>query len=556
MSKVLVIGLDSATLDLVEPWAKQGKLPALAKLMADGMYGPLRSVMPVLSSAAWSSFMTGVNPGKHSIYDFMRRDPGTYRLRLVRREHNQAPSLWRLLSQEGKRVGVINVPMTYSPEEVNGFLVSGLGTPEFKPFTFPPELGDELRQRGYRVNKRTTYQPGKEAAYLQDIYELAERQFESSLWLMKRAPWDFFMTVFFDTDQISHTFWRYMDAAHPQHDPAQARVYGNAILEFHQKLDGYIAALIEAAGPGTTVLIVSDHGAGPLYKDVFLNEWLRAKGYLAIDQNASLSAGGRGLAARMGLTRNGISRALRRLGLQRVETAIKELLGDRIELLPKTRRVEFPQAIDWSKTRAYSFGYQGQIYINLKGREPQGIVENGQEYEQLCQEIIDALFELVDPQDGQAVLDCVHRKEQVFQGPYLEYAPDLILEMRGLAYQTRQGYEFGEQAGKIFSTPVTFDSGSHRRDGLLIAGGDKVRRLGRVDAGANLIDLAPTILALLDSPIPFEMDGTAREDLFHLPPLKRQMTPTGAGAPTRPVAFTDEEEQEMIERLKGLGYLE
>jgi predicted AlkP superfamily phosphohydrolase/phosphomutase len=129
--RILVIGLDGATLDLIEPWARAGQLPVMKGLMDSGSYGRLLSVMPVLSSAAWSSFMTGMNPGNTSIYDFVRREPGSYRLRVIRHEHNQAPSLWKRLSQQGYQVGVVNVPMTYPPEEVNGILVTGLGTPDF-----------------------------------------------------------------------------------------------------------------------------------------------------------------------------------------------------------------------------------------------------------------------------------------------------------------------------------------------------------------------------------------------------------------------------------------
>ena len=566
MSKVLVIGLDGATLDLVDRWAKAGQLPVISGMMERGFSTPLRSVMPVLSSAAWSSFMTGVNPGKHGIYDFMRREQDSYRLRIVHREHNQAPSLWKLLSDNRRKVGVMNVPMTYPPEEVNGFLVSGLGTPEFKSFTYPTQLSKELLSRGYRVNKTHTFQPGNEAAYLEEVHANAKKQLEAALWLMQTEPWDFFMPVFFDTDQLAHFFWRHMDPEHPDHNPALDGKFANAIQDFYQALDRGIEQIIQAAGQDTTVMLVSDHGTGALYKDVFLNEWLRQEGYLKINDDDAQRSGLRGALARLGITRSQVSQMLHKAGLKKVEAMIKDLLGDRIEILPRTQRAEFPQAIDWSKTHAYSFGYQGQIYINLKGREPGGIVEPGEAYVQLCHEITTALFSLTDPEDGNPVVDAVYRREQVFAGPFLEYAPDLILVMRGLSYITRQGYEFqsspGKDPGRIFAKPGTHESGSHRQDGLLIAAGARVHNLGRIQANVSLVDLAPTILALLDCPVPEEMDGKPRQDLFELEKIawsKSSMTsrPDSSASPgTKRSVLSESEEREMIERLKSLGYLE
>jgi predicted AlkP superfamily phosphohydrolase/phosphomutase len=557
-AKILVIGLDGATLDLIEPWAKAGYLPVMQRLMESGAYGRLQSVMPVLSSAAWSSFMTGKNPGKHGMYDFVRREPDGYRLRMMRRENIRSESLWRILSRHEQRVGVINVPMTYPAEEVNGFLVTGLGTPDFKPFTYPASLGKELGERGYRVNKSETYRPGNEQAYLKELHEMTARQHESALWLMTEKPWDFFMNVFFGTDQVAHFFWRHMDPSHPANNPKTDRPYANAMRDFYQKIDTCIGELIEAAGQNTNVLILSDHGAGPLYKDVFLNEWLRQSGYLSVvnsglNQTAQL-IGSRRLLARLGLTRSGVSMFLRRNHLGRVERWIKDLLGDRIELLPRTQRADFPEAIDWEHTTAYSFGYQGQVYLNLKGREPQGTVPIDQ-YTQVCDEISGKLLAMTDPHDGNPVVDRVLRRDEVFKGPYSRYAPDLVLVMRGLAYNTRQGYEFSTQGGTIFADPLTFESGCHRYEGVLIASGPDIDQAGLLNE-ARLIDVAPTVLHLMNFPVPEDMDGQVLAKWLRTQRAVQieqvEVKPDGSGEEN----FSDEEEQEMIDRLKSLGYLE
>jgi predicted AlkP superfamily phosphohydrolase/phosphomutase len=556
MNKVLLIGLDGATLDLIEPWAKEGQLPNLASLMAQGTYGRLASVMPVLSSAAWSSFMTGKNPGKHSIYDFVRRAPDSYRLRVVNHSHNRGDSLWKILSRHDRKVGVINVPMTYPPEEVNGFIVTGLGTPDYKTFTYPENLGKELLKRGYRVNKQVYYRPGNESQYLQELYDIAEKQFQATQWLLQTQDWDFFMVVFFDTDQMAHYFWRHMDSSHPLHNPQTDAPFQKAIQEYYQRMDAYIGALRQTAGEDANLIVISDHGTGPMYQDVFLNEWLRREGYLAIEEEVADLKGRYRFFGSLGLTRDGLSAFLRRNGLGRVERAIKDVIGNGIEFLPKTRRAEFPQAINWEKTRAYSFGYQGQIYLNVKGREPQGIVAPGEEYDQLRQEIIEKLGALTNPQDGKPVVDQVYKKEEVFQGSYTDFAPDLVLVMRGLSYNTRPGYEFSTRPGKMFSDPLTNESGSHRREGIFFAAGPDINPLG-LQSGLRLVDVAPTVLHLLDCPIPPDMDGSVLEEC-----LASSQKPSMEGKPSQesenpatPEELSDQEEQEMIDRLKNLGYL-
>ena len=554
----MVIGLDGATLDLIEGWALGGHLPVFLKIMNQGIYGKLRSVMPVLSSAAWTSFMTGVNPGKHGIYDFVRRDVDSYRLRPVHRGHIKAPTFWKILGDHGYKVGIINIPMTYPPEEVNGFLVSGLGTPNYRPFTHPPELTKNLRELGYQVNRSIHYQPGHEEKYLAEIRKFAKRQFDVAVKLMKEQPWDLLINVFFDTDQISHFFWHFMDSRHPAHKKTDA-TYANAILDFYKTLDSYVGELIELAGPDTNVLIVSDHGFGPFYKDVALNEWLRQHGYLTLHGEIPQLNGHRKLLANMGLTRQNISARLRSSGLGFVENWIKEILDDRIELLPRSQQAEFPQAINWSSTRAYSFGFQGQIYINLKGREPQGIVNPGAEYEQTCQQIISELASLTDPDDGKPVIDAIYRKEDLFNGLYRDIAPDLVLVMRNLTYNTRVGYEFGSMPGSIITIPKGYETGGHQLDGVLMAQGPDVLSSGKMDQPASILDIAPTILSLMGIPVPSYMDGKILNDCFATEGSIITQPTTDDDVPigyeTKGYS-SNHEEQELIERFKKLGYLE
>ncbi len=227
-NRILIIGLDGATLDLIAPWAEAGHLPNISSMMQKGVYGKLRSVQPVISAAAWTTFMTGCNPGKHGIYDFVYRETNGYRLRPVTSRNIQQPTLWHLLSEQDRQVGIMNVPMTFPPEKVNGFLVSGLGTPNFKEFTYPEELGDELLAEGYRVNRKMYYPGDDRDGFLQDTQELIDGITTSAIKLLTTREWDLFTVVYRETDDVPHGFWRDMDPEHPQHDPNSP--YKDAIL--------------------------------------------------------------------------------------------------------------------------------------------------------------------------------------------------------------------------------------------------------------------------------------------------------------------------------------
>jgi len=554
--KLLVIGIDGAPFPLIERWAASGDLPNLARLIARGSAGVLRSTIPVHSPTAWASFITGLNPGQHGVFDFVRREPGSYRLRVVRADQYPGSSIWRLLSEQGRRVGVMNVPMTYPPEQVNGFLVSGLGTPDFAAYTYPPELQADLDAQGYRVNKKFFFVRDRQDEWLDDITAMTEKRGETAVRLLRERPWDFFMVVFRNSDEICHFFWHHMDETHPQHDPAAPARHRTAILDLYRQIDRWVGEIVAAAGEDVNVVVMSDHGAGPLYRDVFLNEWLLQEGWLAL---RGAAAGGRGwLAAmqRLGLTRARISGTLTRLNMHWLEVAIKRALGDRIYVLPRDERLEFESAIDWPRTRAYSFGYYGQIFINLKGREPEGVVEPD-DYEALRDDIARRMLEIVDPADGRAVVDRVYKKEELYHGRYLADAPDLLAIMRGLTYITRMGYEFAGQRGELFREPYTDETGGHRLEGVLIAAGPDIAAGSLPER--PIVDLTPTLLQLQGCPVPDYMDGT---------PIADMLTDTFRAA--HPPAIVPAEilrreemagswdaaaEADVTERLKQLGYL-
>ncbi|PIE81836.1 MAG: hypothetical protein CSA11_02910 [Chloroflexi bacterium] len=558
MNKLLVIGLDGAPYPLIKKWSGEGLLPNLAKLIENGCFGVLNSTMPVHSPTAWSSFLTGMNPGQHGVFDFVRRESDSYRLRVIRANQIPQPSLWRIMSHQQRQVGVINVPMTYPPEPVNGFLITGLGTPDYTTYTYPPELSDELNEQGYRVNKKFFYDPERVDEWLQDMHEVTEIHGRTAVDLMKKKPWDFFMVVFRNTDEICHFFWRHMDETHPSYRPDEPDKYKHAILHLYQLADKWVGEIVEAAGPHTNVVIMSDHGAGPLYKDVFLNEWLWKHDWLKFTDESSGRRHFNAAVRRFGITRQNISDALTRMHLHRIEVLIKRMLGDKILVLPRDERPEFFNAVDWSKTKIYSFGYYGQIFINLKGREPKGIIDSDSAYLALRNEVIKKLYELVDPADGQPVVDKVYTREDLYHGENLSYAPDLLVVMREHTYITRKGYEFADKRGEIFREPYTGETGSHRPEGILIAAGPDIPRNKSI-VEKKIEDLAPTLLYLLQCDIPKTMDGQLITDIIDSQLLNEQ-TPCYTDVPTPlrediDTIWDEAAEEEIAERLKKLGYL-
>jgi predicted AlkP superfamily phosphohydrolase/phosphomutase len=547
--RVLVIGLDGATLDLVKPWVAAGKLPNLAHIVQEGACGPLRSVIPTISPPAWTTFMTGQNPGKHGIYDFIARTPDGYHLQSARRDLSQLRTVFGLLSQAGKRVGVVNVPLTYPPEKVNGFMVSGLKAPWRGRWTYPPELQERLQSQGYWIDQRVPYRQGEnESAFLQEMLDVVEMRTQASLALMDELDWDFFMVVFRGSDDALE-LWHLHDPHHPLHDPELAGRIGDGIEQVYRALDDGIGRLLTKVGPGTHVLIMSDHGGGPVYKNVYLNNWLHQHGWLEFKCQAPVRSGFKGLLRRLGLTRDQGWKFLSPRNLARV----KRLFPFLVRWVPESTAT-MAEMVDWTRTRAYSFGYIGQIYVNLQGREPQGTVSPGEEYDCLVEQIRQALREWKDPEDGQPIVDAVYRKDELYSGPYTDHAPDLCLIMRDLGYITLTGQEFTTRA--TLGPPS--HAGTHRLDGLLMALGEDLMRTQIT--GASLADLAPTILYLLDVPLPANLDGRVLSDILRPGLLDERPIRYDERAEIQPSEFmpgdwTDEDEARMVEHLKDLGYL-
>ncbi|MBI3538413.1 MAG: alkaline phosphatase family protein [Chloroflexi bacterium] len=567
MSKVFCIGLDGATFDLIRPFIAQGKLPTFKKLMDGGAWSELESTIPPVTASAWSSFMTGKNPGAHGLFDFMQRKRDSYDLAPVSARDRDGKAVWDLIGDANKKVIVMNVPVTWPPQSVNGLLITGMLTPRgATEFTYPRELADELRAQigEYIVYSDEVYSKGRGEIFLSALKYSAEQRTRAAECLMEKYPWDFFMLVFPETDTVCHGLWSAYDATHHQHDQREAEKFRDGILEIYQHIDSQIARLLNViaseakqspsrimgiasqtalAMTETTVMLMSDHGHGPLRNFLYVNNFLAKYGFLKFKNNPLTLL--KRAAFALGITPRAVYQLLLAFGLGKLRRTLDKRRGGR-GLLKKF--FLSLNDVDWSRTRAYSIGYIGEVHINLRGREPQGIVAPGEEYERVRDDVINRLREL-KLSDSVPLIEKIWKKEEIYRGAHLADAPDILFLPRNLETIAFGDFEFG--SNKIIE-PSYGVSSSHRMNGIFVASGAGVKNAGEFK-DARLIDLAPTILHALQLPVPRDMDGRVLSEIFSdARAVEFGGTSEGKNATE---GYSEEEEQQVIERLKDLGYI-
>ena len=547
----MIVGLDGVPLSTIQEWTKAGELPTLQRLMREGTVGRLLSTIPPTSGPSWSSFVTGMNPGKTGIYDFLYRKEETYHFPPVNASQRGGTTMWRYLNDAGYRVGVLNLPMSYPVEKVNGFMISGWMTPyAATDYVHPLELAAELEREigDYRIYPSETFAESRKDSFLRATYELLDIRTRTALYLAQTQPWDVFASVFFDTDRVLHQLWHYLDPNHPWRTDHEDKSW--VVRDYFQKVDESIGRLLECADEETLVIILSDHGMGRANNFIVLNNWLLSSGLLRLKTDPWTRL--KKFMFHRGFTLRNIHQIADRLGLSR---QAEYVAGYFVDHLLKLAFLSFLD-VDWTKSRAYSFGrHLGSIYLNVRGREPQGIVEPGVEYEAVRDEIERLAYDFRDPQTGRKLIGEVLRREEIYSGPYLDRAPDLILRPQepsdiffGLA-------DFGHR--ETVSSVYRY-SGMHRDYGMLIMAGPGVRR-GVTLEGASIQDMAPTVLHTMGLPIPANMDGQVLANAFEQAYM--DSFPVVMGDPAvvteggTASGYTEEGEKEIMDRLEGLGYL-
>lgn len=549
---LLILGLDGATLDLVEPWAADGTLPHLARLLDQGAWGRLASTVPAATFPSWTSFMTGVNPGRHGVFDFTRRERGEYAVRFVNATYRKAPTIWRLLSDAGKRVSVLGLPGTYPPEPINGYMVSGFDTPVTTradaSFVHPPAFADEVAAAGgfpFADFQEFSIGPGWHAAACRSLCDGIDRKVALAHRLLAREPWDCLMLLFGESDTAAHHFWGLHDDGSPRHDAAQAAALGDPLRTVYAALDAAVGRLL-AAAPGASVLVVSDHGFGGAGTTaVRLNRWLAQQGLLRFAPRAAASRWAGRLRA-----------AALRLVPERWQARCFRLAGGAVANRLESG-VRFG-GIDWHGTTAFSeeLNYFPSIWLNVQGRERCGTLPL-RDYAAQCAALRAALLDWRDPASGAPVVARVWQRDEIYRGPCVAMAPDLVLEWAtpgGYSYIGVPSYGAGGPAVEALDPAdlggkLAGMSGSHRPDGLFALRSPRVQP--GVVHGAHIADLAPTILALCDVAAPDDWDGRPLAALRGAPPS------AGVAAPWQQpeVDYGEAESADLQRRLEQLGYL-
>lgn len=547
MSRLFVIGLDGATFDLIHPFAAQGYLPNLQSLILRGCSSELRSTIPPVTASAWTSFITGKNPGAHGLFDFMQRRANSYDLAPVSSFDRDGKAVWEIAGDLGKKVLVMGVPVTYPPSPLNGLMVTGMLTPRGAlDYTYPAELKDEIAQAvgEYVVYSDEVYSKGRGEIFLDALKHSIQQRARTAAYLLHKYDWDLGILVFPETDTVCHGLWWAYDPTHHQHRQEDASKFRDGIRDIYHEIDGYIGELLGSLDSDTTVLIMSDHGHGPLRNFLYVNNFLKRKGYLNIKPSAQSQF--KNLAFGAGITPRTVYGALLALGLGKLRRTLDKRRGGRGLL---KRFFLSLNDVDWANTRAYSIGYIGEVHLNVKGREPQGIVERGIEYERVRDALIRDLREL-KLRDGAPLVEHIWKREEIYSGAHLDDAPDILFLPKNLETIAFGDFEFG--SNKVIE-PSYGVSSSHRMNGILLAAGKQIAKDAAL-ASPGLIDLAPTMLHLLDLTIPIDMNGRVLTEMIQ---DSRAVEYGGSAelARGKSLGYSDEEEQEVVDRLKDLGYI-
>lgn len=543
-SHVLIIGLDGATFDLARPWMAAGHLPNLARLHQQGASGALQSTIHPITGAAWPSFMTGANQGQHSVYDFVRRRPGTYELELMYGSHIAVPTLFELVGQAGLPVISLNVPITYPPRLVNGVMVSGLFAQPSPDIAYPRPVYDELHalEGEYIISPAyNAYARDPRQDYLDQLHRMTRIHLRAMRHLLATRPWQLGMVVFTATDLAQHAFWADMEAGQG--------AFAEAILNIYRQVDAAVGDLLTDLPPETLVVLMSDHGAGPLDSFVQLNRWLYQQGFLKFRPGRT--------SWRAKVVRAAWA-AWRRVLPPKLIGAIRARVGKRYnQVRDQMESTLFSTRIDWPHTQVFALGACGNLFLNVKGREPEGVVEPGAHYDQVCADVTARLMQLTDPLTGQKLVENVLRGHEVYAGPHAHHAPDLVILWKDYRYWGRGRYDFDDL--EVFRRRPKWDFSelpltcTHRMNGLVFLAGPNIRA-GHMLTGARIVDVTPTLLAALGLPIPDYMDGRVLHEAFVVPPQAAISNQAGQ-APVADSGYTAEEAAEIEEHLKSLGYL-
>ncbi|MFB0562136.1 MAG: alkaline phosphatase family protein [Candidatus Lokiarchaeia archaeon] len=506
MEKIIVIGLDGATWDVLISMIKKNKLPTFKKLMENGAYGTLESIIPPFTVPSWLTFSSSKNPGRLGVYDFLIKGDDLT-LKPIHSKYYRGHSVWDYLSNKGFKVGVVTFPTLYPPYEINGFMISGMGAFSEK-ITYPEELKEEIDKvsEGFElvVNYHEPQYDDMEL-FLKDLNRLTDKQFKVVLHLLKRKDWNLFIYVNSATDWIQHRMWKHIDKNHPQYDKRISPIYAKEFEKFFQKIDSFLEKVMDF---DANLLIISDHGFGPQDQSFNLLKWLEKKGYLIRKQN--------------------------KLGLEiEIKTKIQQALAyiNKLIKLPKylPRKLIYrikdalkvtaniADTIDFDRSVAYCLEHStafGAIYINPN-------INNTDKFKKIKKKITNDLknlsYEVKKP-----LKITIYEPKNIYIGDKVNLAPDIIPIINDYRCIILQNYEKPLFEEKPYSNR---HSGFHRLNGIIIAYGKDFKKSYKIE-NAKIYDITSTILHMFGLPIHNEMDGKVLMDILkpNSEPAKKKPT--------------------------------
>jgi predicted AlkP superfamily phosphohydrolase/phosphomutase len=475
-----------------------------------------------MTDCAWTSAFTGRNPGAHGIFGSWYRAPGAYAYRYFSSRDRRAPALWELT--EGVRHLVWNVPMSFPPSPIDGAMVAGYGAPPGSRFCEPASLQDEIAKRRPLEDLVDRAPHGSLRVFRDDLVRGLDAQADALVWAAGSTGADCVVAVWPHVDRAQHFFWQFRDT---DHDLA------GAVDDVYVAMDRATGAVVDAFGDAD-VVVVSDHGAGPLLGDVNVGTWLARNGYARYGETSG---------SRLATAAWALPPSVRKLGRRLAPSLARKAMGAKLagELAP----------FDWTATKAF-FGVHSDLWLNLEGREPAGIVRRS-DADEVLDELADGLLSIEDP-EGRRVFAAAHRRADVYSGPAIDLAPDLILDSWSAGFRVAPSRT---ETDSVVIPPSPLSgvdepwSSDHRPLGIFVGAGPHIA--SGTAPELSLYDVCPLALALLEQPVPEGLDGSARPEI-----LVDVAVRMGGERSARDAAgeYSDEEAAAVAAHLKDLGYID
>ncbi|MHB1392542.1 MAG: alkaline phosphatase family protein [Clostridia bacterium] len=520
--KAFVFGIDGASYSLMNRLINEDKLPNFKKLIQSGISGKLNSVVPPHTAPGWMSAFSGVNPGKHGIYQFWDTQATNYVGKFMGSTDMGAQPIWNILNSCGHKTGVVNIPMSHPPSKLDGFIITWPLSNTLR-YSYPEDLLIKIAKNGgHYANDLTTMCDGKED-YIDRAIQITKKRVKTVQYLLKNSEWDFFSVVFTEIDRVSHFYWHYMDKKSPEYCCEVENKLKTAVEDIYAETDLALGEIMEFLPEDVMIIVLSDHGFGTGYMNFYVQSYLMDIGALKV---------------------------------YNVESELPDQYDGTFREINSNSWMEFSDgnrrcSVDWSKTIAYmaapgSYG----ININLKGRQVFGIVAH-EDYDRTRDMLIDQLYEIKNPKTGNRLFKKIAKREEVYYGDRVSGAPDLVLIPESYGIMVHHNIV----PGQIFGNPE--QKGMHRNEGVFIIHGGGLQGLDR-SKDAHIEDITPTILKYYNIAIPPYMDGKP------LCSFENECRTQGKeyGAPvlqdtktSSEDAYKSDELDEIKDRLKSLGYL-